>query len=98
MKKNLPHNPFLALLLLIGAVAALAHSSTVVWAQQHAILLENLSWDEAERALTPSTVVVIALGAESKEHGRHLQLNNDYLMAEYFKKRVLAAQVPPRAL
>jgi creatinine amidohydrolase len=56
-----------------------------------AVFLETLSWDEAERILTPDTVVVIALGAESKEHGRHLQLNNDFLMAEYLKKRVLAA-------
>jgi creatinine amidohydrolase len=56
-----------------------------------AVLLESLSWDEAEHILTPDTVVVIALGAESKEHGRHLQLNNDFLMAEYLKKRVLAA-------
>jgi creatinine amidohydrolase len=56
-----------------------------------AVLLETLSWDEAEHMLTPDTVVVIALGAESKEHGRHLQLNNDFLMAEYLKKRVLDA-------
>jgi creatinine amidohydrolase len=56
-----------------------------------AVLLETLSWDEAERILTANTVVVIALGAESKEHGRHLQLNNDFLMAEYLKKRVLDA-------
>lgn len=55
----------------------------------NAVLLETLSWDEAERVLTSDTVVVIALGAESKEHGRHLQLNNDFLMAEYLKKRVL---------
>lgn len=63
--------------------AAPAHASPV--------LLETLSWDEAEQVLTPNAVVVIALGAESKEHGRHLQLNNDFLMAEYFKKRVLAS-------
>jgi creatinine amidohydrolase len=56
-----------------------------------AVLLETLSWDEAEHILTPDTVVVIALGAESKEHGRHLQLNNDFLMAEGLKKRVLDA-------
>jgi creatinine amidohydrolase len=56
-----------------------------------AVALETLSWDEAEHILTPDTVVVIALGAESKEHGRHLQLNNDFLMAEYLKKRVLDA-------
>lgn len=55
------------------------------------VLLETLSWDEAEKVLAADTVVVIALGAESKEHGRHLQLNNDFLMAEYFKKRVLAS-------
>jgi len=56
-----------------------------------AVLLETLSWDEAERVLTPDAVVVIALGAESKEHGRHLQLNDDFLMTEYLKKRVLEA-------
>jgi creatinine amidohydrolase len=53
------------------------------------ILLEKLTWDEAERVLTADTVVVIALGAEAKEHGKHLPLNNDWLMAEYFKQRVL---------
>ena len=55
------------------------------------VLLENLSWDEAEHILTQDRVVVIALGAESKEHGRHLQLNNDWVMAEYLKNRVLSA-------
>jgi creatinine amidohydrolase len=58
---------------------------------ERGVLLEQLSWDEAEHALTPDRVVVIPLGAESKEHGRHLQLNNDWVMAEYFKERVLAA-------
>jgi len=56
-----------------------------------AVLLENLTWDEAERVLNSDAVVVIPLGAESKEHGRHLQLNNDFLMAEYCKQRVLQA-------
>lgn len=56
-----------------------------------AILLESLTWDQAERVLTPDSIVVIPLGAESKEHGRHLQLNNDFLMAEYFKQLVLNA-------
>jgi len=60
-------------------------------ATRPAVLLETLTWDEAEKILTPDTVVVIPLGAGSKEHGRHLQLNNDFLMAEYFKHRVLEA-------
>jgi len=59
-----------------------------------AVLLEKLTWDEAEPLLTPETIVVIPLGAGSKEHGRHLQLNNDFLMAEYFKRRVLRAAPP----
>jgi creatinine amidohydrolase len=58
---------------------------------ERGVLLEQLSWDEAEHILTPDRIVVIPLGAESKEHGRHLQLNNDWVMAEYLKERVLAA-------
>src|SRR4030095_5467406 len=54
------------------------------------VLLENHTWLEAEKLLTPATVVVFPLGAEAKEHGPHLKLNNDWLMAEYLKKRVLA--------
>ena len=36
------------------------------------ILLEDVTWVEAEKALGPGTVVVIPLGAESKEHEPHL--------------------------
>jgi creatinine amidohydrolase len=53
------------------------------------ILLEDLTWLEAEKILTPSTVVVIPLGAAAKEHGPHLKLKNDFIMAEYLKRRVL---------
>ncbi len=58
-----------------------------------AVYLENLTWTEAENILKEYEVVVFALGARTKEHGPHLQLNNDYLMAEYLKDRV-AEQVP----
>ena len=51
-------------------------------------LLEDLTWVEAENVLTPETVVVIPLGAESKEHGPHLKLKNDFILAEYLKGRV----------
>ena len=53
------------------------------------ILLEDLSWVQAESVLTPESVVVIPLGAQSKEHGPHLTLKNDFLIAEYLKQRVL---------
>jgi creatinine amidohydrolase len=55
------------------------------------VLLENLTWQQAEKVLTPSAVVVIPMGAQAKEHGPHLKLNNDFVTAEYFKNRVLAA-------
>jgi creatinine amidohydrolase len=55
------------------------------------VLVERLSWDEARPLLTPDAVVLIAVGAQAKEHGRHLPLNNDWLMAEYLKGRVVAA-------
>src|SRR5258708_7273670 len=66
---------------LLTAVAALG--------QQRGIVLGDLTWPEAEKALKPDTVVVIPVGAESKEHGPHLKLKNDYLLAEYFKRKVL---------
>ena len=69
-----------------------ATSSAGAW-KRAGILLEELSWDEAEKVLTPDQVVVIAMGAESKEHGLHLALNNDWLMAEYLKERVLERAV-----
>lgn len=54
-------------------------------------VLADLTWLEAERALTRDAVVVIPLGAQSKEHGPHLRLDNDFVMAEYLRGRVLEA-------
>lgn len=55
------------------------------------ILLEDLTWLEAEKVLTATSVVVIPLGAAAKEHGPHLKLKNDWVLAEYFRQRVLEA-------
>ncbi|MDP8981490.1 MAG: creatininase family protein [Acidobacteriota bacterium] len=63
-------------------------SLTTAWAQGK--LLSDMTWLEAEKALKPDTIVVIPIGAESKEHGPHLLLKNDFILAEYLKKRVLA--------
>jgi creatinine amidohydrolase len=58
-----------------------------------ALYLEDLTWPEAERALLELPTVVLPLGARAKEHGRHLPLNNDWLIAEYLARRV-AAECP----
>ena len=58
---------------------------------RRSVRIAALPWTEAERLLDTSTVVMIPLGAEAKEHGPHLPLNNDWLLAEYFTRRVMAA-------
>jgi creatinine amidohydrolase len=55
------------------------------------VLLETLTWPEAETRLTAEAVVVLPLGAAAKEHGPHLKLSNDFIMAEYLKRRIVAA-------
>lgn len=75
------------------AAAAAPASSAPPAAAARAALLEDLTWQQAEAVLTPDTVVVLPLGAASKEHGPHLRLDNDLRMADYLKRRVLAA--PP---
>lgn len=55
--------------------------------------LEHLNWKEAEELLNEKTIVVIPIGAQSKEHGHHLPLNNDFLMAEYLK-HAIAKRLP----
>jgi creatinine amidohydrolase len=82
--------PVAALLLALPCCAQRRSASSTP-EKERGVLLEQLSWDEAEHTLTPDRIVVIPLGAESKEHGRHLQLNNDWVMAEYLKERVLGA-------
>jgi creatinine amidohydrolase len=57
--------------------------------RQPGILLEDLTWRQAESVLTPEAIVVIPLGAASKEHGPHLRLKNDLVLAEYFKRRLM---------
>jgi creatinine amidohydrolase len=77
------------ILLLVAFLAPVSHGQAKGQTQTRGIFLENLTWMEAEKILTPDTVVVIPLGAEAKEHGPHLRLNNDFVMAEYLKLRVL---------
>ncbi len=57
------------------------------------LMLENLTWVEAEKALKGYDVALIALGARTKEHGPHLPLKTDYALAEYLMKRA-ADEVP----
>ena len=55
------------------------------------VRLADITWQQAADVLRPETVVVIPLGAGSKEHGPHLKLSNDASLAEYLTNRVLEA-------
>lgn len=56
------------------------------------VMLSDLTWPEAEKVLKPDKVVVIPLGAAAKEHGPHLKLKNDLLMADALARRVREAR------
>jgi acetamidase/formamidase/creatinine amidohydrolase/Fe(II)-dependent formamide hydrolase-like protein len=56
------------------------------------VSLGHVPWTEAERLLTPERVVVLPLGAGSKEHGPHLLLRNDQILADYLAGRVVQAR------
>lgn len=77
---------------LIVAVAALPLAAQPARAAK-SVFLENLTWVEAEKALKGFDVALMALGARSKEHGPHLPLKTDFVLAEYLMKRV-ADEVP----
>ncbi|MCA1813839.1 MAG: creatininase family protein [Halobacteriales archaeon] len=52
--------------------------------------LERLAWPEAERALTRDAIVLLPLGAAAKEHGPHLRLDNDAVLAARLAELVAA--------
>jgi creatinine amidohydrolase len=55
---------------------------------KHGVKLETLSWVEAEGWFATNPVVVLPLGAAAKEHGPHLPLNNDALIADWLAEQV----------
>jgi creatinine amidohydrolase len=79
----------LAALLLAPALCLAASSAVRTQSPARGQRLQDLSWPEAERVLTSDAVVVIPLGAGSKEHGPHLKLGNDHKLAEYLTSRLV---------
>lgn len=47
-----------------------------------AVFLEDISWTTAREILNEKSIVVMPLGAGSKEHGPHLPLSTDFLQAK----------------
>jgi creatinine amidohydrolase len=51
--------------------------------------LEDLTWDEAERLFKENRPVLIPVGAFAKEHGLHLPLDTDSVIARHLAGRVV---------
>lgn len=84
------------------AIALILNSANLVYAEpfhgltyvqrtapKSGIYLEFLSWDKVEEVLQNAKAVLLPLGSNMKEHGLHLPMNNDWLIAEYLTMRVL---------
>ncbi len=78
------------LLILMLPTILMAQSKDPVRSKPKGVLLEDLTWVEAAKLLNEKSIVVIPIGAAAKEHGPHLKLKNDLIIAEYLKNRVLA--------
>jgi len=52
------------------------------------VKLETLDWQTAERHFADAPVIVFPLGAAAKEHGPHLPLNNDAIIAEWLAEQL----------
>ncbi len=46
------------------------------------VWLQDLTWPEAEEWIKTGRPIVIPVGAISKEHGAHLPMNTDFLLAQ----------------
>lgn len=54
------------------------------------VWLSGLSWPEAKARFDAGTVVLIPVGAAAKEHGHHLPLGTDWILAKGITDGVLA--------
>ena len=79
-------------LLLVSALvaAAVLVPSGRLGAQRESkgVRLADITWPQAADVLRPETVVLMPLGAGAQEHGPHLRLGNDAILAEYLTRRV----------
>lgn len=52
-------------------------------------LMEQMTWTEIKDEIKRIPLIVVPLGPKQKEHGLHLPMNTDYILAEFFRDKVL---------
>lgn len=55
------------------------------------VRLGERTWTDAEKLLRADAVVVIPIGGALQQHGPHLPLQSDLILAEYFAGRLATA-------
>ena len=53
------------------------------------VWLSDLTWPEAKARFESGALVVVPIGAAAKEHGHHLPLKTDYLLARELSERIM---------
>ena len=72
----------------LGTAAIVASAMGSAQQPRTGMTLGEATWQDAEAALTPASVVVIPLGGATVQHGPHLKLDHDERLARYFAQRV----------
>jgi creatinine amidohydrolase len=102
--RGLPPDPLRALLAVAASVSSGRTEGQGSWSfvriarsnlpggAPRGVHLGEIPWTEAEGVLGGDRVVLLPLGAGSKEHGPHLLLGNDEILARYLADRVVAAR------
>jgi creatinine amidohydrolase len=80
--------PWLFILLIAGSLTCFSQHQ----GEFKSTFIEEKTWYDARHLLSDTTIVVIPLGAAAKEHGPHLLLKNDFLIAEYLKNRIASVE------
>jgi creatinine amidohydrolase len=78
----------------VGFTATITLAAALAAAQGQrpsGVALADLAWPEAEKILTPASVVVLPVGAAAVQHGHHLRLNTDERLTRHLAGRVQAA-------
>ncbi|MBQ3062957.1 MAG: creatininase family protein, partial [Clostridia bacterium] len=53
--------------------------------------ISELTYEQCQTLINEKTVIVLPIGGGSKEHGNHLPMGTDYLVADHLAKEVTKA-------
>ena len=76
---------------IVAAIASGAQGGPGAAQGARGVRLSEMTWQQAAAALRPDVIVVIPLGAGALEHGSHMRLGTDHVIADYLTRRIIDA-------